>query len=196
MLEISGNLFAWMKRSNLWLLILLTLAGIALAVVVLRPKRDGAKPPTVARQEQSPARPARKGNIWARPSLAVPQDAAKREQRLRSESFFMDIANEANEATWNAMQTSDDERARLRQSFAEYRTGCMRIIEHPSEFPSSADSNDPNLPWNIYERQLKGVLGNERYESFVAQYRVERRARQSSRKAAYISGFGRETARE
>jgi hypothetical protein len=197
-----------MKKVKLWLVVLLSLAGIALGIVLLFGSRhesssvaslalstsNATNPIPEQPSEQTP----KQKNVWARPQHAKADNPVDRERMLQNENIRMDIALQAHESVWKTMALREDEKSRLRQSFVEYRTGSLRMIERPSEFAGVAqDDTNPTLPWNVYERRLKEILGIERYKEFEQSYRKEQfmlvKMRQAVRKAAMVKAYSEKT---
>jgi hypothetical protein len=190
-----------MKKNKLWLFVLLSLTGMALAtVLVMRRHRD--EPSTLREAERaaegaSPA-PANdpKKNQWERP--AVPDNPVKREQRMKNETLLMDLATQSIASAAKAMSLTEEETSKVRQSFDEYRTGCLRIIDYPGEFPSTADPVNPGLPWNVFPQRLREILGKDRAVEFENHYKLMHfslvKSRQAARRAAAMSDLTKQAA--
>ena len=172
-----------MKKRKLWLWVLLPLIGAVVAsLFVSSASRRGSA--TVPQLEETPAlrpsvvpaaapSPALAGsNIWQRPP--VPDDPVKREVRLQLEPALMDTAGEAVGATIPAMGLSGEEGAQIRQAFADYKAGCLRVIRGPDAFRKDSDPAEAALPWNVYRHQLREILGEERADKFENEYRNQR----------------------
>ena len=68
----------------------------------------------------------------------------------------------------------------------------LRMIENPSEFAGAAqDDGDPSLPWNVYERQLKEILGLQRYQEFEVSYKKEQFVLAKQRQAPWKAAIAR-----
>jgi len=174
-----------MKKYKVWLFVLLPLTGISLTAMLVSLRGDN---PTAPQSENSSPRPSRKpagSTIWQRPP--APDNPAERERRLQNENFLLETASEAVSAALMAMGLPEEERSQIRQGFADYRTGCLSIIQEPGAFPSPTDTTNPGLPWNVYEHRLQQILGNERAEAFENEYRGQHLSIVKSRRAGLRS---------
>lgn len=175
-----------MKKRKLWLFVLVPLAGLVLAIVLISARSPKpVVPPAQVVSAAAPAQRPARANIWQRPAVA--DDPASRERRWQNENALMETASEAISATLTGTEWTDQERSQLRAGFADYRTGCLRIIKEPGAFANPADVDDPGLPWNVYEHRLQQILGKERAEAFENQYRERHLILVKSRRAGHMS---------
>jgi hypothetical protein len=173
------------KRKLFWLFVLVPpLAAVLASVFASSSSRSKSatataptldEPPTLmpsATREQAPL-PAQGGqNIWKRPPL--PDDPVKREVRLQLEPGLMETAGKAVEAAIPVMGFTEEEGSQIRQAFAAYKDGCLRVLRGPGAFRSDSDPAEAALPWNMYHHQLREILGEERAEKFEDEYRAQR----------------------
>lgn len=174
-----------MKKYKLWLFVLLPLAGLSLTAVLIASRGEYPTAPQAENSAPTPSQRPASSNIWQR--RPVPDNPVERERRLQNENALLETASEAISATLTAMRLTEGESSQIRQGFADYRTGCLRIIHEPGAFPSLADTTNPGLPWNVYEHRLQQILGKERAEKFENEYRGQHVSIVKSRRAGLRS---------
>jgi hypothetical protein len=174
-----------MKKDKLWLFVLLPLTGISLTAVLIASSGESPTAPQAENAAPTPSLRPASSTIWQRPP--APDDPTERERRLQNENALLETASEAMSAVLTALGLTEAESSEIRQGFADYRTGCLRIIHEPDAFPSPADTTNPGLPWNAYEHRLQQILGKERAEKFENEYRGQHVSIVKSRRAGIRS---------